>query len=140
MKKIEKILTKYWKKILATFLLFKASLLLGVVFYQQDAFQAKLNSNLTNKISVTANTNTVNIETLKQLFPNLKNFKELEITNIKSNKFLVEFFASSKTGSSLHPYSYIITFKNGDFYQKIYPDEEIIDVPIDIAVIPILQK
>ena len=93
---------KHSKIIIASFAI-AIGVLSGLFAFQSD-FQANLSSNISAPVLLEFE--------LENMFTDLHNIKEVEITHISQNEFFVEFFAT-ETGDSLHPYSFIVE-KNGD--------------------------
>lgn len=89
--------TQFLQKIILGAVVFAFGISLGV--FSGSLFQASI---------IEEDVADIQREDLRELFPNLDNFREITLTVISDDEIRVDFFASSKLGDSLHPYSYFL--------------------------------
>ncbi len=103
MKKIFQIIKKFFKaKAYVLTVAFVVGILFGfILFYYEDSFQASL-------FNVKQNLEESDIP---PLFMEYRYIRDISISSLSENQYLVEFFAAEGKGNSLHQYLYVITKK-----------------------------
>jgi uncharacterized protein YneF (UPF0154 family) len=76
----------------------------------------------------------LDLNEIKKIFPEYKNFKELKINYLGSNKYEVKFYASFKKGSSLHFYHYVLTKTEKEFKKEELKKEDYVfdAIPVNL--------
>lgn len=132
MKKLHTLFTNILHdKVLAPMLFVSFGVFFGLIVLNANFFQASL---LQSQKSL------LNEHEVVSIFTEVQNIRDVEITSLSDNIFLVEFSATEGQGDSLHPFQYIVT-KDGDTLIGIKEvstssstEDDVITEPIDVQI------
>jgi hypothetical protein len=132
MKKLHTLFTNILNdKVLAPFLFVSFGAFFGIIVLNASFFQASL---------LQPQKSLLNEREVVQMLTETQNVRDVEITSLSENTFLVEFSATEGTGDSLHSFQYIVT-KEGKTLVGIKEvstpsstEDNVITEPIDVQI------